>query len=385
MIPYGRQDISEDDIAAVVRVLRGDYLTTGPAVAEFEAALQQATGAKHAIVCASGTAALHLAAIALDLKPGAVGVTSPITFVASANCIEYVGGRSSFTDIDPLTLCLDPSLLEKRCKTEGPPAVVIPVSFAGIPASLPEIWSLARRYGFRVVEDAAHALGSRYDVAGNSFRCGGCSHSDLAILSFHPVKTITAGEGGAVTTNDDSLAERIRSLRSHGITRHAKKAGKADAPWYYEMTELGFHYRLTDIQCALGTSQLRRLDQFKARRRELVDRYNKAFENVSAIQCPPIPAHTDPCFHIYPIVLAEGATRRRLLYDVLLNEGIHTQVHYIPVYWQPYYREKYGLEPGLCPHAERYYQGALSLPLFPSLTDEQQDRVISLVIQTTST
>jgi len=393
-IPYGRQWITEDDIRAVADVLRSDRLTQGPEVQAFERALCDLTGAKHCVAVANGTMALHLACLALDVGPGDVGVTSPISFMASANCMAYCGGTPSFADIDPQTLCLSPDEVEKQCEAGNVPNVVIPVDFAGVPAHLARFHELAERYDFSLIEDAAHAIGSAYTSNGITYACGSCAHTDLAILSFHPVKTITTGEGGAVLTNQDRLARRLRSFSNHGI-EHDKERFKASgavfsgpAPaWYHEMQALGFNARITDLQCALGLSQLNRLEEFKARRQEIVRQYNKAFQSLEQegkVLLPPWPNDTDPCFHLYTLrVGPESSLRRDELFHRLQEKGILCQVHYIPIYRQPYYQESYRYDPGSFPQAERYFQSCLSLPLFPGLEDESvrfvSETVISLL------
>ena len=378
-IPYGRQDINEEDVAAVVAALRSSHLTCGGAVTAFEAALTQVTGARHAVACANGTAALHLACLALQLKPGDLGVTSPITFLASANCFEYCGMSTDFVDIDRDTLCLSPEQLADYCAGTAVPRAIVAVSFAGVPADLAALQPIARRYGCYLIEDAAHAIGSTYDVGGVRFQCGSCSHSDLAVFSFHPVKTVTTAEGGAILTNDDHLAERLRLLRTHGMQRDPQRMSRCDGPWYYEMEELGYNYRLSDIQCALGISQLKRLDAFKARRQAIVDRYNAAFAQIAALITPPWPSSTSPCFHLYPLQLKEGPAARARMVSSLNAAGIFSQIHYIPLYYQPYYQRKYRYAPGKCPNAERYYSRCLSLPLFPAMTDDEVSRVIEAV------
>jgi UDP-4-amino-4,6-dideoxy-N-acetyl-beta-L-altrosamine transaminase len=381
MIPYGRQSIDSCDISAVDAALRSDWLTCGPKVEEFEAALCRATGAQFAVACSNGTAALHLACLALDIGENDLGVTSPITFLASANCIEFCGGKTDFVDIDPARLCLSPERLEEYCATVATPKVVVPVDFAGIPADLPAIWKSAKSHGFAVIEDAAHALGSAYAHEGATYRCGSCAHSDLAILSFHPVKTITTGEGGAITTNSDELARTLRLLRSHGMTKDPAKLTRNDGPWYYEMHELGFNYRITDIQCALGTSQLRRLGEFKKRRQEIVRRYNAAFQNDKRFMLPPWPGGADPCQHLYPLRFTAGSAARLQAYEALKAAGIGTQVHYVPVHLQPYYAGKYGYKAGKCPAAENYYSGCLSLPLYAGMSDADTEMVIKAMQQ----
>jgi len=376
MIPYSRQSISSSDIQSVTAILHSDFITTGPAVEAFEAALCSFTGAHYAVACANGTAALHLACLALGVGKGDLGLTSPLTFLASANCIEYCGGRTGFIDIDPTRLALSPDALDEWCKKKRVPKVVIPVDYAGIPADLPQIYSLAKKHGFAVIEDAAHSLGSFYTYKGRRYACGSCAHSDLATLSFHPVKNITTGEGGAVLTNSPKLADKLRLLRSHGMVKRPAKA-----PWYYDMADLGFNYRITDIQCGLGISQIKRLAEFKKRREALASAYDNSFAGIRGLVIPPRPNGTDPCHHLYPIRFTAGEKARRTAYDALLKQGIRSQVHYIPVYWQPYYEAKYGTQRGLCPEAERFYHGCLSLPLYPGLKDSQQQKVISTILE----
>ncbi len=400
-LPYGRQTIDEQDVQAVVDVLHGDWLTTGPAVTEFERVVREYVGVRHAIAVSNGTAALHLSCLALGVKPGDVGLTSPLTFLASANCIAYCGGRPDFADIDPSTGCLSPDRLEEWIQQNGPPRVVIPVDFAGVPADLPRIHALAQQYGFAVIEDAAHSVGSRYRHNEQTICCGACVHSDLAIFSFHPVKTVTAGEGGMVLTNDDELAARVRRFGSHGMERDPQRfepwavdtahgnlqerlfdadatAGKA--PWLYQQQDLGFNYRITDIQCALGASQFARLDPIVQRRRELFDCYQRAFAGNPKLICPPCPEHTDPAYHLYVLRFRDGAqSLRREACRALRAEGIFAQVHYLPVYLQPWYRRQYGYAPGKCPAAEAVYGDCLSIPLFPAMTDENINRVIAVI------
>lgn len=343
-ILYGRQTVTEQDIASVVEALESDYLTTGPQVALFESELCALTGAKHAIACTNATAGLHLACLALELPRGALGITSPITFVASSNCFEYAGIRSDFVDIDPETRCISADELEEYCHTKGVPQVVVSVSFAGVVGDLPRIYELSKRFGFAVIEDAAHSVGSRYSVGSQWFNSGACSHSDVAVFSFHPVKTVTTGEGGAVLTNSDALAERLRRLRSHGIGRGAEYVPEGEGSWYYQLLELGFNYRITDIQCALGRSQLKRLKSIKERRAQIVGRYTDTLGLVSDLIPPAWPVSSDPCFHLAAIELPGQALQRKAVYDYLVSKMIHPQVHYIPVYWHPYYQQRYGYE-----------------------------------------
>jgi UDP-4-amino-4,6-dideoxy-N-acetyl-beta-L-altrosamine transaminase len=379
-ISYGHQSISEEDIEAVANVLRAPFITTGPVAEKFESSLCNLTGAKHAIVCSNGTTALHLACLGLGISKDDLGITSPITFLASANCVEFCGGRTDFVDIDPETLCLSPEKLEAYCKNVAVPKVVIPVDFAGIPADLPAIHALSKKYGFRIIEDAAHSIGSSYELNGGQVSCGACVHSDLAILSFHPVKTITCGEGGAILTNDDKMAERIRLMRSHGIERRIDLLTKNDGPWYHEMSDLSYNCRITDFQCALGESQLKRLQHFKERRREIVDRYNTAFSVFDELMLPPNPKESSVCYHLYVLQFVDGGQKRYDVFQKLWKVRIYCQIHYIPVYWQPYYNKKYGYPIGKCPDAEKYYAQCLSLPLYPALSDDEVDYVIESVV-----
>lgn len=375
MIPYGRQSIDEDDVAAVVEVLRSDFLTQGPAVERFEAALRAACGAAHAVAMNSATSALHIAYLALGLEPGKRLWTSPNTYVATANAALLCGAAIDFVDIDPRTYNLSPEALAaklERAEREGTlPDVVAIVDFAGQPCAVEAIRGLAGRYGFRIVEDASHAIGASW--RGEPVGCG--SHADIAVFSFHPVKIVTTGEGGAAVTNDADLAARMRLLRSHGVTREpALLERESEGPWYYEQVALGPNYRLTDIQAALGASQLQKLQRFLERRRAIAARYDAELSRL-----PLATPWQDPdgrsAYHLYPIRLHHHR-RRRAVFEALRARGIGVQVHYIPVHTQPYYR-RLGFEPGICPEAERFYAGAISLPIFAGLTDADQGRVVA--------
>lgn len=373
MIPYGRQDIDEADIAAVVAVLRSDWLTQGPEVPRFEVALAARCGAAGAVAVNSATSALHLACLALGVGPGDVGWTVPNTFVASANCLRYCGAGVDFVDIDLHTLNLSvPALADKlwRAKRGGRlPKVVIPVHFAGRSCDMAAIGELAREFGFRVIEDASHAVGAR--AAG--LPVGACRHSDLTVFSFHPVKLMTTGEGGMLTARDPALLRHLARLRSHGITRDgAEMAGESEGPWYYQQVELGFNYRMTDLQAALGASQLTRLDGFLARRRELARRYDRLLADLPLDRPPP---DDDSAWHLYAVRLHD-ASRRRAVFDRMRAAEIGVNVHYIPVHLQPDYR-RLGFNPGDFPLAEAYYAGALSLPLHARLTEPEQDLVVA--------
>jgi UDP-4-amino-4,6-dideoxy-N-acetyl-beta-L-altrosamine transaminase len=375
-IPYGRQWLDEADADCVKRVLQSDFLTQGPEVSRFEQAIVRLTGAKYCVAVSSGTAALHLAVASLGIEEGRQGITSPITFVASSNAMIYSGLVPRFADIDPRTYNLSPADLEKRLSPNT--RLLIPVHFAGQPADMPAIQELASRHGCRIVEDASHAIGSFY--AGGS-PVGSCRYSDLTVFSFHPVKTITTGEGGAITTNDPVLYERLVMSRTHGITRDSARLGENPGPWYYEMQDLGFNYRLTDLQAALGTSQLSKLERFRKRRREIVEIYNRSFHGQARLTTPYEDPQVSSCFHLYALQLdfaALGVSRRETM-ALLKGNSIGTQVHYIPVHLQPYYRKRYGYSPGDFPIAESYYRQALSIPLYPAMTAEQVQWVVEWV------
>lgn len=374
MIPYGRQDISEDDIRAVVEVLRSPFLTQGPAVERFEAALAEVVGAQHVVAVANGTASLHLAALALDLGPGDRLWTVPNTYVATANAALYCGAEADFVDIHPRTLDIDVEALARKLEVaerEGTlPKVVAPVHFSGRAYPTQAVHELSKRYGFRIVEDAAHAIGT---LDGDT-PIGACEHSDVVSFSFHPVKLITTGEGGALSTNDDALADRLRRLRSHGVTRDpAHMVHEPEGAWYFELVELGLNYRLTDLQAALGTSQLARLETFVARRNELAARYDELLADLPLERPAPI-ENGRSAFHLYVVQVPHGVDRAALFAN-LREAGVGVQVHFIPVHLHPLYRKK-GFAPGDFPVSEAYYERALTLPLFAAMTDDEQDRVV---------
>jgi perosamine synthetase len=353
-IPYGRQTIGDDDVAAVVDVLRGEWLTTGPTVARFEDALCCVTDAKHAIAFANGTAALHASMWAAGIGAGDRVVTSPLSFAASATCAKYVGATPAFVDIDSRTLNLDPKLV-------GACDALVAVHYAGRPVDLAALSTRPRV----IVEDAAHALGARTPDG----PVGNCARSDMCVFSFHPVKAITTGEGGAVTTNSDEYAQRLRQFRSHGIVPRPDAAGEGG--WYYEVETLGYNYRITDVQCALGVSQLAKLSRFITRRHELAERYHALLADLPVQLPPAAPAGSRHGHHIFPVRVPE----RRRVYDDMQAAGIGVQVHYVPIYRHPLYRDL-ALSCSDFPETERAYRGLLSLPLYPSLTDEEQDRVV---------
>ena len=367
-IPYGRQSIDQDDIREVIQSLQSDYLTTGPRIAEFEKIVADYVGAKFAVAVSNGTAALHVACLAAGIGEGDEVITSPITFVASANCVLYCGAKPVFADIKPDSYNIDPKDIRRKItqKTKA----IIAVHFTGQPCEMEEIREIAREHRLIVIEDAAHALGAVY----KGTRIG--SLSDLTTFSFHPVKHITTGEGGMITTNNRELYEKLLLFRSHGITRDASQMISNDGDWYYEQLELGYNYRITDIQCALGISQMKKLDLFLQKRREIAERYRTAFEGCRGLI---LPKQIDGCcnsWHLYVIQVIEKD--RKQIFDALRSRNIGVNVHYIPVHTQPYYRQ-HGYEEVVCPNAEALYHNIISLPIYPGLTIEEQDYVIAQV------
>ena len=377
MIPYGRQDITQADIDAVIEVLHSPNLTQGPAVPRFEQAVTAHCYAKHALAVNSATSALHLACLALDLGPGDWLWTTPITFVASANCGLYCGAQVDFVDIDPRTYNLCPKALEAKLiaaeKAGRLPKIVVPVHFSGQPCDMRSIHALGQRFGFKIIEDASHAIGGKY----LSEPIGNCRYSDITVFSFHPVKIITTGEGGMVLTNDDKLAERMGLLRSHGITRTPSLMTKPmDGPWYYQQVDLGFNYRMTDMQAALGASQMQRLTTYVAKRHELAERYDRLLKDLP-VTTPWQHPDGYSGLHLYVIRLQLDKIQKNHLqvFEALRAHEIIVNLHYIPVHTQPYY-EKMGFKVGDFPEAERYYAEAISIPMYPTMTRAQQDHVI---------
>jgi len=387
-LPYGRQSIDDDDIAAVCEALSSDWLTTGPAVEAFEAQLVQATGARHAVVCSSGTAALHLATLAAGLGPGDQAIVPSITFVATANAVRYVGADVVFADVDPASGLMGRNEYEDAAaRSSRAPAAVLPVHLNGQACDMAQLSKLATAAGAVVIEDASHALGTAYRVGNQTYSIGACAHSDMCVFSFHPVKSVTMGEGGAITTNDDALAAALRDLRSHGITRDparfrnttlATNSHGETNPWYYEQHALGLNYRANDIQCALGASQLRKLDRFSERRSALAAYYDKRLADIAPTIMPvaKVPG-CEPVLHLYALHIdwATAGVDRASLMTALRQKGIGTQVHYIPVHFQPYYQTLYGEQP--LPGAESYYSDILSVPLHAAMTNDDVDRVVS--------
>ncbi len=394
MLPYGHQWVDEDDIQAVVRVLRGEWLTQGPTVEEFERKVAEYCGARYAVAMSSGTAALHAACLAAGIGAGDEAITTPLTFAATANAVVYCGGRPVFADIRPDTLTIDPQEIERRITPRT--KAILPVDFAGLPADMDAIMAIARRHGLMVIEDAAHALGARY----KGRRVG--TLADMTVFSFHPVKHITTGEGGMVVTDHAELYERLRRIRHHGIVRKeafepgrngrrldqdAQPTGGVGQPssprtqaWYYEIPELGHNFRLTDVQAALGISQMGKLDKFLARRRAIAAYYRSALSGLP-ITPPPEPEGYESAYHIYVVQCGrEGFTvDRTLVFNALRAEGIGVQVHYVPVHLHPFYRARFGHRPGDYPNTEAYYERALTLPLFPRMTDADVKDVVTAV------
>lgn len=368
MIPYGRQTIEEDDIQAVVDVLRSDYLTTGPKIAEFEKMVADYVGAKYAVAISNGTSALHAACFAARIQPGDEVITTPLTFAASSNCVLYCGGTSVFADVDPKTYNIDPE--DIRRKITDKTKAIIAVHLAGQPCDMDEIHKIAKEHDLLVIEDGAHALGSVY----KGKKIG--TLSDMTTFSFHPVKPITTGEGGMIVTDNKEFYQKMMLFRSHGITRDENLMTRNDGPWFYQQLDLGYNYRITDIQCALGCSQMKKLDRFLARRKEIVARYNEAFADCENIVTPYQLPETESGWHLY-IVQVKNCDRRKV-FETLREQGIAVNVHYIPVYMHPYYQE-HGYKDVHCKNAEEVYSHIISLPLYPALTSEQQKFVIGRV------
>jgi UDP-4-amino-4,6-dideoxy-N-acetyl-beta-L-altrosamine transaminase len=371
-LPYGRQLVDNDDIERVVEVLKGDFLTTGPTVAEFEEKLARLAGAKHAVAVNSGTSALHCAYFAAGLGEDDELITSPMTFAATSNAALYLGASVKFVDVQPETGNIDPDQVKDSASERT--KVIAPIDFAGTPADYDELRRIARDNEAVLVSDSAHSLGATYrdEPVG--------AWADLSEISMHPVKPITTGEGGAVLTNREEFATRAARFRTHGVVRELDELRKeADGPWYYEMQDLGFNYRLTDIQCALGLGQLEKLDRFIQRRREIASRYAEALKDESRLTLPPMPTDRQPGWHLY-VVRVKEASRRRAFFERLRELGLGVQVHYIPVHMHPYYK-KLGFEKGQFPVAEEYYSRAVSLPIFPAMTDDDVDSSIERVLK----
>ena len=377
-IPYARQSLCDEDIRAVLEVLKSDRLTQGPRVEAFEAALADYCGARYAVAVCNGTAALHLALRAADIQPGDVVVTTPLSFVATSNAVLYCGAEPAFADVQPDTFNLDPRRVEEVVRSRPRVKALLPVHFAGLPADLEALHRIAHAHDLWLIDDACHALGGVWrDRHGQEHRIGDGVFTDLTVFSFHPVKHITTAEGGAVVTNRRDLYEKMRDLRGHGIVRERSRLDPkpSDGDWYYEMQDLGYNYRLSDLHAALGLRQLRRCDAWMVRRQQLVSRYDRAFSGLQGLSHQAHPDAGRPAYHLY-VVQTE---RRKELYEFLHSRGVQVQVHYLPIHRQPYYRQRFGYRAGDFPVAEGYYRRALSLPLYPALSDEEQDYVIACV------
>ena len=372
VIPYRHQWIDEDDIAAVAAALRGERITQGPLIEAFEERVASYCGARHAVALSSGTAALHAACAAAGIGPGDDVITTPLTFVATANAVVYQGGTPVFADIDAQTLNIDADAIAARITPRT--KAIMPVHFAGLPCDMQRIRAIAREHRLAVIEDACHALGAAWRTSeGYQERIGSCSHSEMTVLSFHPVKHVTTGEGGMVLTNNEELRDRLRAFRHHGL----HKGGDAQEPWRSEMRALGYNYRITDFQCALGLAQLEKLGRWLDRRREIIDAYRRALEGTGCLMQPE-PAGGRHAWHIVVLQLPAG-TDRRAVFESCQAQGVGVNVHYLPVHLHAFYRERFGHRPGGCPVAEGYYERALTLPLFPRMSDEDVQRVITVV------
>jgi len=375
---YGRQTISKSDTSSVLKVLQSPFLTQGPEVKKFEDEIANFTKAKYAVAVSNGTAALHLAMLALDIALSDEVITSPLTFAASANCVLYCGGKVVFADIDPKTGLIDPVEIEKKITRNT--KVIIPVHYAGQSCDMETISKIAKKYKVIVIEDAAHAIGSEHQKS----KVGSCQYSDMAIFSFHPVKTITTGEGGAITTNDESLYKKLLLLRTHGITKEKQDFKNPHnlevGPWYYEMQTLGFNYRLTDIQASLGLSQMKQLESFVKKRREIVEMYKKGFSKDVRFAVLSEESYGIPAYHLFPLLIDFSKINKTKteVFKALESKGLHLQVHYIPVHLQPYYKQ-FGFKLGDFPKAEKFYQSEISLPLYPSLTMDDIKDIIKII------
>lgn len=369
-IPYGKQWLTDADRAAVERVLGSDWLTTGPEVEAFECDLAEFVRARYAVVVNSGTAALHAAYYAAGIGPGDEIITSPITFAATANAARFLGADVVFADVRPDTVNLDPEAADYVMTPRT--RAIVPVDFGGHPAEMKAFRELAEQSGTVLISDACHSLGATYGgrPVGNL--------ADLTVFSFHPVKAITTGEGGAVVTDCEEYYERLLAFRNHGIVREPKKMRENHGPWYHEMQFLGYNYRLTDIQCALGRSQLARFPDFLRRRREIAEVYNRELARIPGLELPTVREGVEPAWHLYVLRLEPAVYDRRRVFETLRERGVGVQVHYIPVYWHPYYRDL-GYEKGLCPGAEKYYERCISIPLFPAMSEEDVERVVATI------
>lgn len=408
MIPYSKPNVTQEDIDSVIKVLTGDWLTTGPVVSLFEEEFARFIGCKHAIAVSNGTTALHLSCLALDIKKGDLGLTSAITFLASANCLEYVGAETDFIDVDENNLTFCPEKLKHYINNNRKPDVIIPVHFSGIPCNMIELRKVCKDYNIKMIEDSCHALGSEYTYNGNYFKCGSSTHSDISIFSFHAVKTVTAGEGGMITTNNDEYAKFIRRQLNHSIVRELEEfipwdicnycgeilqknnqcsnmpfcnqKNNRKAPWLYQQQNLGYNYRITDIQSALGLSQIKRIEKTLIRREQIFNQYKVAFKDSKNILLLEPTDESRPAYHLAIIRIKKNKhLNRAKLVDFLREEGVFAQIHYIPVYLQPYFASKYNYGVGKAPNAEKAYSNMLSIPLYPSIENDQINKVIDII------
>lgn len=377
ILPYGRQSIDEKDRKAVYQALKSDWITQGPTVLKFEKKLADFCGAKYAVAVSSGTAALHLAAMAVNIKKGTEAITSPITFLSTSNAAIYCGAKPVFADIDSQTGNIDPQDILKKINKKT--KAIIPVHLGGRPCEMEEINQIARKNKLAVIEDAAHALGTQYRIGRQWFKVGSCSHSDMTCFSFHPCKLMTTGEGGAITTNNKKIYQRLLGLRTHGVYKDAKAL--KNGPWYYEMRELGYNFRLCDVQCALGIEQLRKINRFIQQRRNIAAEYNRVFSGNENFTLISESVEQKSAYHLYILLVdfKKLKTSRIKMMKQFRNKGIITQVHYIPVYRQPYYRKTFGNQIGKFPGSEKYYQQCLTIPIYPSMTTSDINRVIHAV------
>ena len=381
MISYGKQSIDQCDIDAVVEVLKGDWLTQGPAVETFEDELKNYFGAKHVCAVSNGTAALHLAGLALGWQPGDIVLTTPLTFLATANCIVYAGATPDFVDIDPVSYTIDPNKVEKKVKhyrSIGKNVkAIIGIDFAGHPCDWKALREIADKYDLQLANDNCHALGATY----LNDKQYAVIYADLVIQSYHPVKHLTTGEGGAVLTNNPEIDEKVRRLRTHGMTKDLGQIESDDGPWYYEMHEMGYNYRITDFQCALGSSQLKKLDSFVENRREIAKQYNNLFSNIELIKTPKVQNTVEHSYHLYPLQIdfEKLPLTKVEFFEKMKNTGIHLQVHYIPIHIQPFYQKNYGFNKGDFSISENFYHNEVSLPVYPDLSTDDQKKVIKKI------